>query len=81
IDIENENNEIIIYFKPADMNKVKEVLEKLIPNIEYTFDEIGMFPKEEITLENEELEEFNKLYSLLEDIDDVNTIYHNVKLD
>lgn len=81
IDIENEDSEITIYFNPNDMNNVKNTLEKLIPNIEYSFDEIGMFAKEEITLENEELEEFNKLYNLLEDIDDVNTIYHNVKVD
>ncbi len=80
IDIEKEDKEITIYYKPSDALKVKEVIESLIPDIEYTFDEIGMFAKEEITLNKEELEEFNKLYNLLDEIDDVVSIYHNVKL-
>lgn len=79
IDIENEEGEIIISSKPSDLNKVKDILEKLIPNIEYTFDEVGNFAKEEITLEGEELVEFEKLYNLLDEIDDVTAIYHNVK--
>lgn len=80
IDIESEGGEITISANPADINKVKDVLESLIPNLEYTFDEVGNFPKEEITLEGEELDDFNKLYSLLNEIDDVSAIYHNVKL-
>lgn len=81
IDIENNNNEITIYCNPNDLNKVKDLLEEMIPNIEYTFDEIGMFAKEEIILNEEDLKEFNKLYNLLNDIDDVVNIYHNVKVD
>ncbi|MDD2208396.1 MAG: YebC/PmpR family DNA-binding transcriptional regulator [Bacilli bacterium] len=81
IDIESDAGEITISANPADINKVKDTLETLIPNIEYTFDEVGNFPKEEITLEGDELDDFNKLYNLLDDIDDVSAIYHNVKLD
>ena len=79
IDIENEDGEITISSKPADINKVKDVLEELIPNLEYTFDEVGNFAKEEITLTGEELELFERLYNLLDEIDDVTAIYHNVK--
>lgn len=80
IDIESDAGEITISANPADINKVKDTLETLIPNIEYTFDEVGNFAKEEITLEGDELIEFNKLYNLLDEIDDVSAIYHNVKL-
>ena len=55
-------------------------LEKLIPNIEYTLDEIGWYAKEEVTLEGEDLEVFNRLLGLLDNIDDVTEVYHNVKL-
>ncbi|MDD4036673.1 MAG: YebC/PmpR family DNA-binding transcriptional regulator [Bacilli bacterium] len=79
IDIESVDGEITVSANPADINKVKDVLESLISNLEYTFDEVGNFPKEEITLEGEELDNFNKLYNLLEEIDDVSAIYHNVK--
>ena len=65
--------------KPGDMNSVKDELEKLIPNIDYIVDEIGMYPHERITLAGEDLEVFTKLYNLLDDIDDVSEIYTNVE--
>ena len=40
---------------------------------------MGNFAKEEITLSGEDLEQFEKLYNLLDEIDDVSAIYHNVK--
>lgn len=81
VDFESENGEINISAKPADINKVKNVLESIIPNIEYTFDEVGYFAKDEITLAGEELEHFERLYNLLDEVDDVASIYHNVKRD
>ena len=71
--------EITITMKPGDMNSVKDELEKLIPNIDYIVDEIGMYPHERITLAGEDLEVFTKLYNLLDDIDDVSEIYTNVE--
>ena len=59
---------------------VKDVLEKLIPDVDYEIDEVGMFAKEMITLEGEDLETFEKLLTMLEDIEDVSNIYHNVNL-
>ncbi len=79
IDIESENGEITITLMPGDMNNVKDELEKLIPNIDYIVDEVGMYPHEKITLSNEDLEIFTKLYNLLQDIDDVSEIYTNVE--
>ena len=78
-DIESENGEITITLKPGDMNSVKDELEKLIPNIDYIVDEVGMYPHERITLAGEDLEVFTKLYNLLDDIDDVSEIYTNVE--
>ena len=79
IDIEMENGEITITLMPGDMNSAKDELEKLIPNIDYIVDEVGMYPHEKITLSNEDLEIFTKLYNLLQDIDDVSEIYTNVE--
>lgn len=80
IDFESEEGIITVSVNPTDHDKVKDALEKIILNIEYEYDEIGMFPKEEITLEGEDLEVFNKLLTMLNNIDDVSTIYYNVKL-
>lgn len=79
IDFDTIDGEITISVNPKDFNKVKDILEKIIPNIDYTFDEIGMFPKEKVTLTGEDKEIFAKLYNLLDDIDDVSQIYTNVE--
>ena len=39
-----------------------------------------MYPKDKVTLEGEDLELFNRLYNLLDEIEDVAEIYHNVNL-
>lgn len=81
IDFEDDNELITITANPTDIHKIKDVLEKLIPNIDYEYDEVGMYPKEEITLTGEDKEVFDKLYNMLDDIDDVTAIYTNVKMD
>ena len=80
VDFENEDGLITISVQPTDHNKVKDVLEKIIPDVDYEIDEVGMFAKEMITLEGEDLETFEKLLTMLEDIEDVSNIYHNVNL-
>ncbi len=81
IDFENENGEIIITVKPTDHNKVKDAIEQIIPNATYELDEIGMYPKDKVKLEQEDLETFQKLYKMLDEIEDVTEIYHNVELE
>lgn len=81
IDLESEDGEVVITAKPSDASKVKDVLENMIPDIQYTLDEIGWYAKEKCRLEGEDLEVFQRLLSLLENIDDVDYVYHNVELD
>ena len=80
VDFETEDGMTLISVTPSEHNKVKDVLEKLYPDINYEIDEEGMYAKEKITLEGEELETFQKLYHMLDEIDDVTDIYHNVIL-
>jgi len=81
IDFEPEGNEISITADPSIIYEVKKALEKLIDNLEYSYDEIGLFPKEEISLVGEEMANFNKLLNILNEIEDVKNIYHNVRID
>ena len=81
IDFESEDGEITISVNPQEHNKVKDILERIEPNIEYIYDEEGMYPKEKVTLSKEDRETFDLLIKLLDDIDDVTNIYHNVNLD
>ena len=79
IDFENEDGELVITVKPSDHNKVKDCLEQMIPDVTYELDEEGMYPKDKVKLEGEDLETFQKLYKMLDEIEDVTEIYHNVE--
>ena len=78
IDIESSEGYITISLNPSDMNTAKDELERDIANIDYEIDEVGMYAKDKITLEGEEKEIFDRLYNMLEDIEDVSQIYTNV---
>ena len=58
----------------------KEAIAKKIPNIEFDIDEITMLPKEKVTLAGEDLDTFKRMLDMLEEIEDVQTVYHNVEL-
>ncbi len=79
-DIESEEDLITITCNPSDIHNIKDVLESFINNIEYEIDEVGMYPKEKVKLNDEDKELFLRLYNLLDDIEDVTNIYHNVEL-
>ena len=80
IDFENEDGVLTISVNPTDENKLKDAIESIYPEVEYLFDEVGMFAKDKIILEGEDKEIFEKLLALLEDVEDVSNIYHNVEL-
>ena len=78
IEFENEDNELSISVNPNDINTTKDLIEKIEPTVSYELDEVGMFPKNKIELNKEDLEVFTKLYNMLDEIEDVTEIYHNV---
>lgn len=79
VDLESEDGEIIVTCNPTDIHSIKDVIEGLIPDVDYTIDEVGHYAKEKVTLEGEDKELFIRLYNMLDDIEDVTDIYHNVE--
>ena len=80
VDMENNDGNILIYGNKNDLFKIKEAITGIKSDIEFTVDEISMLPKERITLTGEDLDNFNKLLDLLDAVDDVQNVYHNVEL-
>jgi YebC/PmpR family DNA-binding regulatory protein len=80
IDIESDNDETVIYGNPNDLNKIKEVITTKLPKVEFDLDEITMLPKEKVTLTGDDLETFQRMLSFLDEIEDVQNVYHNVEL-
>lgn len=79
-DIEENNGLTVIYGNPTDLYAMKEAVLKILPNVEFDMDEIAMLPKEKVTLTGEDLETFQKLTAMLEEVEDVQNVYHNVAL-
>ena len=80
VECETEDEFLNISVNYTDNIKTKEVIESIIPDVDYEVDESGWYAKDMVTLEGEDLELFNKLYSLLDEVDDVIDIYHNVNI-
>lgn len=80
VECETEDEFLNISVNYTDNIKTKEIIESIIPDVDYEVDESGWYAKDMVTLEGEDLELFNRLYSLLDDVDDVTDIYHNVNL-
>ncbi len=79
-DMEVNDNHIVIYGAPQDLFKIKGAISKIKNDIEFELDEISMLPKERINLVGEDLQEFQRLYNMIDEIDDVQNIYHNVEM-
>ncbi|HHW69021.1 MAG TPA: YebC/PmpR family DNA-binding transcriptional regulator [Tenericutes bacterium] len=79
-DIEKDNENVVVYGIPQDLYKIKEVINTKLGNIEFDVDEITMLPKEKIKLSGDDLDHFKKLLIMLDDIEDVQNVYHNVEL-
>lgn len=80
VDLESNDEGIIIYGQPQDLFKIKTAISDTISNAEFTLDEISLLPKERIDLDGENLDEFNRLITMLDEVDDVQNVYHNVNL-
>lgn len=81
IECETDGEFLNVSVNYIDTIKAKEVIEKIVPNVDYEIDESGWYAKNLVELTSEDMELFNRLYSLLDSVDDVTEIYHNVKID
>lgn len=79
-DIEIEADMITIYAPKDQYNNLMTALENNYPEIEFEMSEITMLPQIDASIENEEDQKnFDKLIDMLNEVDDVQEIYHNLK--
>ncbi|MBQ3475287.1 MAG: YebC/PmpR family DNA-binding transcriptional regulator [Bacilli bacterium] len=77
-DIETDGDEVVITADAKEYNNIKKALTNA--NYEITLDEVSMVALDKVTLTGEDLELFNKLLNMLDEIEDVQNVYHNVEL-
>ncbi len=81
LDVESDDEGYVtLYVAPTDLFKAKDALEADKGEIEFAVLENKMLPQEYITLDSEEdRNQLNRLLTYLDDVDDVQQVYHNVE--
>jgi YebC/PmpR family DNA-binding regulatory protein len=78
-DILEEDEAVIVYAEPDQFHAVQEAL-KNAGITEFTIAELTMVAQNDVTLPEEAQAQFEKLIDALEDLEDVQQVYHNVDL-
>ncbi|MFD2117845.1 YebC/PmpR family DNA-binding transcriptional regulator [Paenibacillus yanchengensis] len=78
-DIMEEEDQIIVYAEPEHFSDVQEAF-RSAGITEFSVAELTMLPQTEVQLSGETLVQFEKLIDALEELDDVQQVYHNVDL-
>ncbi|MBA9025977.1 MULTISPECIES: YebC/PmpR family DNA-binding transcriptional regulator [Bacillaceae] len=78
-DIVEEDESVIIYAEPDQFHAVQEAL-KNVGITEFTVAELTMLAQNDLTLEADAQAQFEKMIDALEDLEDVQQVYHNVDL-
>ena len=78
-DILEEDDTVIIYAEPDQFHAVQEAFKSAGIN-EFAVAELTMLPQNEVTLDADAQAQFEKLIDALEDLEDVQRVYHNADL-
>ena len=78
LDMEKLDESYMITTKPEDFIKVKDALANM-GVAEFLTSEVTYVAQNEVEVDDETREKVEKLYELLEDIDDVQNVYCNIK--
>ena len=77
-DFITEDDAFVVHTAPAAFSSVRKYLEE--KGLSFFEAQVEMVPQNIITLEGDELAKFQRLVAALEDLDDVQNVYHNVDL-
>lgn len=78
-DIMEEEDTVIVYAEPDQFHAVQEALKN--SNItEFSVAELTMLAHNDVTLDSDSQAQFEKMIDALEDLEDVQQVYHNVDL-
>src|SRR5688572_3144416 len=78
-DIENDNGKITVFAPQSEYSKAKSALADSFGEIEFEVDEIQFIPQNYTAISGEDIQVFEKFMDLLNDVDDVQNVYHNAE--
>ena len=78
--MELDDDMIIVYGNPQNLYQIKDAITSKLSGVEFDIDEISYIPKEKITLNADDKVIFERILTLLDDVEDVQNVYHNVEM-
>lgn len=78
-DIECEDNKITVFAPHTDYGKAKSALNEFLEGKELDVDEIQFVPQTTAELSGDDVDSFHKFIEMLEDLDDVQNVFHNAQ--
>ena len=79
-DIELEDGMVTVFVPNTDYFKAKQALSNAFGEVDFEVAEIQYLPQNTSTIDGEAAEQFDKFLAMLNDVDDVQNIYHNIEL-
>ncbi|PCC97931.1 YebC/PmpR family DNA-binding transcriptional regulator [Halopseudomonas pelagia] len=79
-DIENEDGQITVFTPNNEYSKAKQALTDSFGEIDFIVDEIQFLPQTSTPIEGDDVALFDKFIDMLNELDDVQNIYHNAEL-
>jgi YebC/PmpR family DNA-binding regulatory protein len=79
-DVENEDGKITVFAPHTEYFKAKQALADELGEIDYEVDEIQFIPQTTTPVTGDDVEMFDKFIGMLNDLDDVQNVYHNAEL-
>lgn len=78
-DIENEAGKITVFTPNTEYFKAKQALSDAFGDIDFDVDEIQFIPRDATTISGEDVEMFEKFLDMLNELDDVQNVYHDAE--
>jgi YebC/PmpR family DNA-binding regulatory protein len=78
-DVENEDGKITVFTPQADYFKAKQALTDAFGEIDFDADEIQFVPRGATAISGDDIPMFEKFLDLLNDLDDVQNVYHDAE--
>lgn len=79
-DIEHENGNITVFVPSDEYGNAQQALNDVLGDVDYAVNEIQFLPQTSAPLAEDDLPMFERLMTMLDDVDDVQNVYHNAEL-
>jgi len=76
-DVESEDGKLTVFVPHTEYNKAKQALLNAFGEIDFEVDEIQYLPKGSTPISGDDVETMEKFIDMLNDVDDVQNVYHD----